>query len=119
MDYDKIIVELLSRIEVLEEKVSDLEASAAPNAPTATTEEKTSTTDRIRSYLSMQFETAKTEGKKYIDIVANDVQKALHLKNRARSVCNAMYQIMREGDEILRTTPSGFSTTVTVRYYLA
>ncbi|MBQ4443972.1 MAG: hypothetical protein II896_04860 [Clostridia bacterium] len=119
MDYDKIIVELLSRIEVLEEKVADLEASAAPNAPTATTKEKKSTTDRIRSYLSMQFEIAKTEGKTYIDIVANDVQKALLLQNRARSVCNAMYQMMREGDEILRTTPSGFSTTVTVRYYLA
>lgn len=33
-------------------------------------------------------------------------------------VCQIMYEKMKNRDEVLSTTPSGYSSTIKIRYYL-
>lgn len=111
MDYDRIIIEMLNRINVLEEKVQTLEKNAA------TTNKQPGTTE-IKAYIEEKKASAKKEGKNSVCVVANDIHKALHLSSRIPTVCNAMKQCMRDGDEVIRETASGFSTTFEIKYYL-
>ena len=111
MDYDRIIIEMLNRISVLEEKVHAMEKNA-----TAST--KQPGTAEIKAYIEEKKSSAKKEGKPYVCLVANDIHKALHLSSRIPTVCNAMTQCMKDGDEVIRKTASGFSTTFEIKYYL-
>ena len=110
MDYDRIIIELLNRISVLEDKVQALEKNVSSTKQPGTTE--------IRAFIESQKAAAKQEGKQYVCLVANDIHKALRLSSRIPTVCNAMKQCMRDGDEVIRETASGFSTTFEIKYYL-
>lgn len=117
MNYDKIIIELLDRIKILEERVDALENNAAKSA--AIPEEKgTNLTGKIREYITERKNAAATQGEKELILVCNDIQKVFKITNRARSVCEAMYACMSDGDEILSAPPSKYSTTVKIKYFL-
>ena len=116
MNYEKIIVELLSRIQVLEEKVEGLLADQSKTneelqAPKITTED-------IRRYIAELKNAAQNAGKSSIILRSGDIHKALNLKNAIPQVCNAMRQSMKNGDVVLHTTPSGNSSTIEIEYKL-
>ncbi len=113
MNYEKIIIELLGRIQVLEEQVATL-MKEYPNPPEAGTNK--TTTDDIRQYILRLKETAKKSGTQTIVLRSGDIHKELKLKNAMPQVCNAMRQSMNEGDVILHTTPSGNSSTIEIEY---
>ena len=113
MNYEKIIVELLGRIQVLEDQVAILmqEKKQAPEQ----TENKI-TTDDIRQHIFRLKTAAKDQEKKFIILKSGDIHKALGLKSAMPQVCNAMRQSMVEGDIVLHTTPSGNSSTIEIQY---
>ena len=115
MNYEKIILELLGRIQVLEEQVSLL-----INAKTQALEEETNkiSTDDIRQYILELKKAAKDAGKSFIVLKSGDIHKELKLKSAMPQVCNAMRQSMNEGDIVLHTTPSGNSSTIEIQYYV-
>ena len=115
MNYEKIIVELLSRIQVLEEQVAEL--MQEKNQESKQKENKITTED-IRRYILELKKSAKDIGKKFIVLKSGDLHKDLDLKSRMPQVCNAMRQSMNEGDIILHTTPSGNSSTIEIQYNL-
>ena len=113
MNYEKIIVELLGRIQLLEEQVAILmqERNRASEQ-----EISKITTDDIRKYILELKISAKAAEKKYITLKSGDIHKALKLKSAMPQVCNAMRQSMNEGDLVLHTTPSGNSSTIEIQY---
>lgn len=112
MDYDKIILELLSRIQVLEEKVDTLMAEK-------TIKEKVQlSTSDIRKYIQELKQTEKDNGGTTIVLVARDIHKRLNLKDRYPIVCNAMRQCMTENDIILFQPQKGKSSTLEIEYKL-
>ena len=115
MNYEKIILELLGRIQVLEEQIAML-----MNAKTQALEEETNriSTDDIRHHIVELKKTAKESGNKFIVLKSGDIHKELNLKSRMPQVCNAMRQSMNEGDIVLHTTPSGNSSTIEIQYYV-
>lgn len=72
----------------------------------------------IVDYIKGVLEEARKQGKPYIILRAGDVEKAVGLSQRIVSVCHAMYDCKTTKDEVLSTTPSGYSTTITIKYYL-
>jgi hypothetical protein len=115
MNYEKIIVELLGRIQVLEEQVAILmnEKNQTPNQ-----ELNKITTEDIRRYIKELKKAAKELGKDCIILKSGDIHKELKLKNAMPQVCNAMRQLMNEGDIVLHTTPTGYSSTIEIQYYV-
>ena len=112
MNYEKIILELLNRIQVLEEKVDVL--AAAIN-----TKEKVSvTTADICRYINELKSIAKLEGKTSIVLISRDIHKQLNLKSRFPMVCNAMRQCMGSNDTIVFQPPKGNSSTLEIEYKL-
>ena len=116
MNYEKIIVELLGRIQTLEEQVATLmeqkSNSESPKAP----EGKKITTEDIRRYIADKKEMAKNIGKTAVVLRSGEIHKDLGLKNAMPQVCNAMRQSMEPGDIVLHTTPSGNSSTIEIQY---
>lgn len=121
MNYEKIIVELLSRIQTLEEKVDTLMNEKSSNSIAKTHDEivadvvKVKTKD-IRDYIEAQKNEAKSNTEEYIVLKAGDLHRILHLRNSIPMVCNAMRQCMTEGDIVLHETPSGYSSTLEIKY---
>ena len=111
MDYEKIIVELLGRIQVLEEQV----VSLLSEKEEANKEEKM-TTKEIREYIEFLKSNAKQSGKTSLVLTARDVHGALKLKSRYPMVCNAMRHCMEENDVILFQPPKGNSSTLEIEY---
>ena len=110
MDYEKIILELLRRIQALEEKVDIL---------TKKGEEKPSiTTNDICKYIKDLKFLAKEEGKTSLILISRDIHRQLKLKSRFPMVCNAMRQCMEENDNILFQPPKGNSSTLEIEYKL-
>lgn len=75
-------------------------------------------TKDIREHIESLKLTAKNNGQAYLDLVSLDIHKDLNLKNRMPMVWNAMRQVMDKNDLILHQTPSGYSSTLKIRYYL-
>ena len=113
MNYEKIIVELLGRIQVLEEQVAML-----MQEKDQASEQETNkiTTDDIRQHILELKKAARDAGKVFVVLKSGDIHKELNLKNRMPQVCNAMRQSMNEGDIVLHTTPSGNSSTIEIQY---
>ena len=113
MNYEKTILELLSRIQTLEEQVAVLmeDKSTGKGAKGMTTKE-------IREYIIARKMDAKSKGKVSLVLRSGDIHKDLNLKDRMPPVCDAMYQCMMDGDKILHTTPSGKSSTIEIEYKL-
>ena len=113
MNYEKIIVELLGRIQVLEEQVSML---MQEKKQASEQESNKITTDDIRKHILELKAATKNANKEFIILKSGDIHKALKLKNAMPQVCNAMRQAMSEGDIVLHTTPSGNSSTIEIQY---
>ena len=113
MNYEKIIVELLGRIQVLEEQVAELMKEKVLDQET-----NKISTDDIRQYIIELKKSAKESGKKFIVLKSGNIHKVLKLKSAMPQVCNAMRQSMNEGDVVLHTTPSGNSSTIEIQYYV-
>ena len=113
MNYEKIIVELLARIQVLEEQVAILMQEKEQSS-----EQKSNkiTTDDIRQHILKLKIAAKNAGKTCIILKSGDIHKELKLYRAMPQVCNAMRQSMNEGDIVLHTTPSGNSSTIEIQY---
>ena len=113
MNYEKIIVELLGRIQVLEEQVAML----MQEKNQASEQEATKiTTDDIRQHILELKKSAKEAGKTFIVLKSGNIHKELKLKSAMPQVCNAMRHSMNDGDIVLHTTPSGNSTTIEIQY---
>ena len=112
MEYEKIILDLIMRVDALEEEVAKLKNSAIDK------NSKQPGTQQITEYIYSLFNQEKEKGNSYIVIKANDIHKQLKLTSRMPAVCNVMKRCMRLGDEVLHETPSGFSSTFEVKYYL-
>ncbi len=104
------------------QKEFHLEEMETATVPAAVREnnngEKNATTAEVRQYIVDKLNAAKREGKKSISIVARDIHHELNLKQSYPTVCSAMRQCMSGKDIIVHTTPSGFSSTFEVEYYL-
>ena len=116
MNYEKIIVELLGRIQTLEEQVAILMSNKETQYQKQDNE-KMSTAD-IREYISDLKANARASGKESLVLRSGDIHKDLNLYRCMPSVCNAMYQMMLDGDKILHTTPKGKSSTIEIQYFL-
>lgn len=103
MENASLFMEMFERIKKLEEQVKTLMDERIP---------KKITTNDIKQYILKKIEESKDD----IIIVSGEVHKELSLKNSMPMVCNAMYAVMREDDQVLETTPSGFSSTLKVKY---
>ena len=110
MNYEKIIIELLGRIQVLEEQMADLLKNQNKIS-------KASTED-IRNHIQKLKIQAREAGEKTLILRSGDIHKELGLKDAMPQVCNAMRQSMRDGDITLHTTPSGNSSTIEIQYNL-
>ena len=123
MNYEKIIVELLARIQTLEEKVDMLMNDKSTGSGSVTHEEtvnnvvKVKTKD-IRDFIEAQKIEAKNRGEEYIVLRASDLHRINRLKNAMPMVCNAMRQCMEENDIVLHETPSGYSSSLEIKYFL-
>ena len=115
MNHEKIIVELLGRIQTLEEQVEMLLNER--NAEVKKESVKVSTDD-IRQYISRRKSEAKAGGAEFIVLKSGDIHRELNLKSSLPMVCNAMRQSMEDGDSFIHTTPSGSSSTIEIRYNL-
>ena len=113
MNYEKIIVELLGRIQVLEEQVATLMQEKNQASEQAANK---ITTDDIRQRILELKKSAKEEGKTFIILKSGNIHKELKLKSAMPQVCNAMRQSMNDGDIVLHTTPSGNSSTIEIQY---
>lgn len=111
MDYEKVIVDMLNRICILEEKVQLLSEGKKE------TEMKIGTAG-VKDYIMKLKQEATARGDDFIELISNDVHNALKLKNRMPIVCNAMKQCMRENDMVIHQTASGYSSTLTIKYFL-
>lgn len=119
MNYDTIIVEMLTRIQALENKVKSLEEGRGDTTAKKQTNKNTmiSTSD-IRNYILNLKASAAEKGETTLVLTAKDIHGALRLKQRYPMVCNAMRQAMRQGDEIVYSPQSGYSSTLKIRYFL-
>ena len=115
MNYEKIIVELLGRIQTLEEQVAVLMSNKTQYQEQENG--KISTGD-IREYILGLKANARASGKSTIVLRSGDIHKDLNLKNALPQVCNAMRQSMNAGDTVIHTTPSGNSSTIEIQYYV-
>lgn len=101
------ILEALKRIEKKIDMLSEKNIS-----------ERKITTAEIRDYISDLKNQAKSKKENFIVLTANDIHNQLKLESRMPMVCNAMYQRMNTGDEVLHRTKSGYSSTLRIKYYI-
>lgn len=113
MNYDTVIVEMLSRIQALEEQVADLKSKQKKESEKEMN--KVSTAD-IRKFIDGMINDAANRGENSITIKALDIHNAMCLTSRYPMVCNAMRQCMKDGDEVKFETQSGYSSTLEIMY---
>ena len=114
MNYDKIILELLDRIKVLEEQVAVLMEKEQPHKETTS---KITTAD-IREYIETCKCAARIDGKHSLVLISGNIHREIKLKSAMPMVCNAMRQCMGKDDRVLYETASGYSSTLKIEYML-
>ena len=114
MNYDAIILEMLSRIQVLEKQVRGLMEAQEQREDQQKSKNysKQIGTVEVCAYIHDLKKSAYENGEKVLILKANDIHRKLNLKNRMPIVCNAMRKCMNPGDEIVYETPSGYSSTL-------
>lgn len=115
MNYEKVILELLERIQVLEAKVSTLISEQENEREN---EGNKMTTKAIKEYIEEQKEISKRAGKTELVLRSGDLHNDLGLKQRHPQVCNAMRQCMNDEDVVLYQPPKGNGTTLQILYRL-
>lgn len=123
MNYDTIILELLSRVQALEEQVQELKTKGEFSSTEKSREDKLSTTKKIttghiKDYIETQKQNARERGQKSLTLIARDIGNELRIKQRYPMICNAMRQSMNTSDEIVSSPASGYSSTLEIKYYL-
>ena len=120
MNIENIVLEMLSRIQALEEEVKALrgEVEGGLAVKENVTGPKTYSTAAIRDYIEKKKEAARAEGKKSVVVLARDIHNELKLKSRYPMVCNAMYQMMSLDDVVVNAPASGYSSTVEIEYFI-
>ena len=120
MNIERIILEMLDRIKILEEKVEMLETAKSTASLPCTPERRQGSnfTQAVREYIVKCKLEAKEKGLAEITLLCNDIQKAFKVTGRPASVCTAMYDCMKPKDEIVFAPPKGKSTTLKIKYYL-
>jgi ribosomal protein L9 len=78
MNYEKVILELMTRIQALEEQVAELLKNE--NSREIVEVSKMSTED-IRNYIKTLKDKARKEGKTFLVLRSGDIHKELELKN--------------------------------------
>ncbi len=136
MNYESIILEMLARIQTLESEYAEmktrLDEICTGKATTCevTEEENSVASDRnetenkgkvstnvIVAYIRQIIFNAKIDGKKSVVVLAKDVHNALGLVSRYPMVCNAMRKCISEGDKVLFSPTSGYSSTLKIEYF--
>ena len=74
--------------------------------------------DEIREHISRKIEHSRALGEESLTLVSGDIAREMKLKNRMPMVCGAMDNLMGTGSEVVHTTPSGYSSTIAIRYLL-
>ncbi len=120
MEEKELIENLLKRVEMLEEKVKELENKNLDKDKEVVKikPERGTYTKLVIDYINQRIEDAKKEGKNYVELSALEIQKAVRLKNRIPLVCKAMRKCMDRNSVIMHKTPSMQSSTLTIRYSL-
>ena len=131
MNYDAIILELLSRIQVLEKRVQELEEHMSHNFDEVpetdirleVQSEKKEKVEKIRMqairfYIENLKMKAAKQGESCLILKASDIHRDMKLKSRFPMVCNAMRQCMGPQDKIIHAPPSGYSSTLEISYCL-
>lgn len=124
MEYERLILDLLQKVSMLEDRVTVLENSLNTkeneNSSSISKPERGSYTNMVKNYLKEKIYNARDSGLESITLVSGDVQKAVGLKNRLPLICNAMRSVMSELTEIeskiIYEPPSGLSSTLEVRW---
>lgn len=117
MNYDTIIVEMLSRIQTLEQQVNRLSDMQEQVGIQQNSENQIGTKD-IYNYIKSLKQSSYDEGETFLLLKANNIHRNLKLKNKMPLVCNAMRQCMNAGDKVIHETPSGYSSTLEIKYFL-
>lgn len=136
MNYESIILEMLARIQTLESEYTEMktrldeictgritpcevpekENTVASDCNVIEDKGKVSTSD-IVAYIRQMIFNAKIDGRESVVILAKDVHNALGLISRYPMVCNAMRKCMNEGDKVLFSPTSGYSSTLKIEYF--
>lgn len=88
------------------------------NALTKSVGQSRGSTAEIRAYILDLLRRRKEAGLEHVMLVSGDIHREMGLTARMPSVCASMYAVMREQDIVLKTTPSGKSSTITIQYFL-
>jgi len=72
----------------------------------------------VRRFIEGWFKQAECLGRSVVAVKANDVHKALGLKDRMPLVVHAMRSLMREGNLVAKAPPSGVGSDFIVVYRL-
>lgn len=75
-------------------------------------------TAEIRAYIFGIFEQFRAQGEDSCTLVSGEIHRAMGLKHLMPSVCNAMYQLRKDGDEIVHSPPKGKGSTLRIQYLL-
>ncbi len=143
MNYDTVILELLTRVQSLERSLKDLEGKESVMDGEAYQDilarlcrleaalgqeggensrpdksEKALSTQQVYSYILQKKREASEAGGKTLVLRAGDIERAFGVSNRIPIVVNAMKQAKAAGDETLSATQSGYSASFEVRYHL-
>lgn len=116
MEYEKLFLQLLERVTILEEKVKIVEENKTNNIVT-TKPQRGTYTSQVKDYINNKIMEAKQEGANFIILTSYDIAKNINLRNRFPLICNAM-KSNEFKYEILSETPSGYSSTLKIKYFI-
>lgn len=73
----------------------------------------------IRDFILGKFAEVRSTGGESCVVISGHVHREMDIQvNRMPSVCSAMKKLVRPGDQVLHTTPSGKSSTLEIKYFL-
>ncbi len=70
------------------------------------------------NHLNNLLEIARKNQLEYLEIVSGTIHKELNLKSRMPTVCDAMYKLKKEKDEIIYSPPKGRGSTLRIKYFI-
>lgn len=74
--------------------------------------------DRVVKYIKGYLEVCKFENRDRIVLKSGTIHNILNFDNAMLTVCNGMYKVRKYTDKILNQTPSGYSSTIEIEYFL-